>query len=87
MWGREKRNAKGKTMTKLNGTYCGMFYNNAQRERYIGDIWKVGSKFVIRSVEYGRILWESAEFCGNEFRKIGSLNLGYAKETHYTSRA
>jgi hypothetical protein len=79
---------KGEKTMKTCGTYCGMLYESPAKEKYIGNIYKLGSnRFVIRRpTEFGRpgqFDWESAEFPGSAFKRCGGLNLGYGREVHY----
>jgi len=77
---------------KLTGTFCGEFYTNENTRnkdcRYVGDIWKLAAgRFVIRRVEYGAIIWESAEFTGKEFKKLGTADYGCGQRVNqYTSK-
>lgn len=75
-------------MKKPSGVCCGEFYSDAKCSKYVGTVWKLAkARYVIRGLaEFtGAVLWESAEFCGKEFKKVGSLNLGYSVVPMYSA--
>ena len=73
--------------TTTSGKVCGEFYD--AQDNYVGIVVKLAdNRYVIRGLqEYsGKVLWQSAEFAGNEFRRTRVLNLGYARVNCYTAR-
>ena len=74
---------------KENKQCCGMFYSAAKDGKWIGNIYKLAEgRYVSRGIEeYScKVLWESAEFTGKEFRKFDQVNLGYGTDQYFTAR-